>query len=58
METMGLAPILGAGLSTEVVETILSARDPSTRKLYVFKWRLFSLWCRECHLDPVNCPLA
>ena len=38
VEIMGLAPerdqVLNAGLSTEVVETILNSRAPSTRKLY------------------------
>lgn len=41
-------------LSTEVVENILSARAPFTRKQYVF----FPMWCKERHLDPVNCPLG
>lgn len=45
-------------LSTEVVENILSARAAFTRKLHVFKWRFFPMWCKECHLDPINCPLG
>ncbi|XP_053539791.1 uncharacterized protein LOC128634035, partial [Ictalurus punctatus] len=45
-------------LITEVVETMLNARAPSTRKLYTLKWWLFVLWCEERQLDPVNCTIA
>ncbi len=37
VETVGVAPegaqLIASGLSTEVVETVLQSRDPSTRKL-------------------------
>ena len=46
---------MATGLSTKVVETILSSRAPSTRRLYALKWRLFTSWCQERQLDPVNC---
>ncbi len=43
VETVGLASegaqLIDSGLSTEVVETILHSRAPSTRKLYALKWR-------------------
>ncbi len=55
MEAVGVAP---EGLSTEVVETILQSRAPSTRKLYSLKWRLFTSWCGDHQLDPVNCPVG
>lgn len=62
VEAMGQAPErdhpLGVGLSAEVVETILNSRDLSMRKLYALKRNVFTLWCRECQLDTVNCPLA
>lgn len=62
METVGLAPegaqYREAGLSAGVVETILSSRAPSTRKLYGLKWNVFTIWCREREVDPVNCPVA
>ncbi|XP_039524680.1 uncharacterized protein LOC120477243 [Pimephales promelas] len=62
METVGLAPegaqYLEAGLSAGVVETILSSRAPSTRKLYGLKWNVFIDWCRRREVDPVNCPVA
>ncbi len=32
--------LIASGLSTEVVETILQSRAPSTRKLYALKWKL------------------
>ncbi len=62
METVGLAfegaQLIDSGLSTEVVETILHSRAPSTRKLYALKWRVFTLWCSDHQLDPVNCPVG
>ncbi len=62
MEAVGVAPegaqLIASGLSTEVVETILQSRAPSMRKLYGFKWRLFTSWCGDHQLDPVNCPVG
>lgn len=62
VEAVGLASegvqYLNAGLSAEVVETILSSRAPSTRRLYGLKWKVFHTWCGERRLDPVNCPVA
>ncbi|KAK3542013.1 hypothetical protein QTP86_010323, partial [Hemibagrus guttatus] len=59
VEALGLAPegdqFLEAGLSSEVVETLLNAKAPTTRKLYALKWRLFSLWCAQHEQDPVYC---
>ncbi|XDV35947.1 hypothetical protein PO909_005809 [Leuciscus waleckii] len=59
LETMGLASegaqLIESGLSTEVVETILSSRAPATRKLYTLKWRVFTSWCHQHQRDPVNC---
>ncbi|KAL0160825.1 hypothetical protein M9458_044550, partial [Cirrhinus mrigala] len=62
VETLGVAPegayLLASGLSTEVVETILQSRAPSTRKLYALKWNLFTSWCGRHQQDPVNCPVG
>ncbi len=62
VDTVGLAPegaqYLKAGLLPEVIETMLSSRAPSTRRLYGLKWNVFSRWCGERGLDPVNCPVA
>ncbi len=62
VEAVGVAPegaqLIVSGLSTEVVETILQSRAPSTRKLYALKWRLFTSWCGDRQLDPVNCPIG
>ncbi|KAL0177445.1 hypothetical protein M9458_026339, partial [Cirrhinus mrigala] len=62
VEALGVAPerahLLASGLSTEVVETILQSRAPSTRKLYALKWRLFTSWCGRYQQDPVNCPVG
>ncbi|XP_067258622.1 uncharacterized protein [Chanodichthys erythropterus] len=58
VETVGLAPegarLIETGLPTEVVETILHSRAPSTRKLYLYKWKVFALWCEQHNLDPVH----
>ncbi len=44
METVGLASegaqLIDSGLSTEVVETILHSKAPSTKKLYALKWKV------------------
>ncbi len=46
------------GLSAEATETIINSRAVSMRRLYAFKWKLFTTWCR-CHdMDPVYCPVA
>ncbi len=62
VETVGLASeggqLIDSGLSTEVVETILHSRAPSTRKLYALKWRVFNSWCSDHQLDTVNCPVG
>ncbi len=51
------AQLIDSGLSTEIVETILHSRAPSTRKLYALKWKVFTSWCSDHQLDPVNCPI-
>ncbi len=62
VETVGLASegaqLINSGLSTEVFETILHSRAPSTRKLYALKWKVFTSWCSDHQLDPVNCPVG
>ncbi|KAL0196189.1 hypothetical protein M9458_009761, partial [Cirrhinus mrigala] len=62
VEALGVASegahLLASGLSTEVVETILQSRAPSTRKLYALKWKLFTSWCGRHQQDPVNCPVG
>ncbi len=49
LEPSCLAPegdqLRDAGLPPDVVETILSARAPSTRRSYAFKWHIFENWC-------------
>ncbi|KAL0160079.1 hypothetical protein M9458_043804, partial [Cirrhinus mrigala] len=45
------AQLIASGLSTEVVETILQSRAPSTRKL-------FTSWCGERQQDPAKCPVG
>ncbi|KAI2665856.1 Transposon Ty3-G Gag-Pol polyprotein [Labeo rohita] len=62
VEALGVASegahLLASSLSTEVVETILQSRAPSTRKLYALKWKLFTSWCGRHQQDPVNCPVG
>ncbi|XDV25212.1 hypothetical protein PO909_029164 [Leuciscus waleckii] len=52
------AHLIDSGLSSEVVETILNSRAPSTRKLYALKWRVFTSWCNSRQWDPVNCTVG
>ncbi len=62
VEAVGVAPegaqLKASSLSAVVVETILQSRTPSTRKLYALKWKLFTSWCGDRKLDPVNCPVG
>ncbi len=43
------------GLPPAVVETIIQARDPSTRQTYALKWSLFATWCSSRREDPRRC---
>ncbi len=62
LEPSCLAPegdqLRDAGLPPDVVETILSARAPSTRRTYAIKWRVFESWCGTHHADPVHCQIV
>ncbi len=44
-------------LPQEVVDTITSARAPSTRHAYALKWNLFIEWCSSHREDHRNCPI-
>ncbi|KAL0154075.1 hypothetical protein M9458_050534 [Cirrhinus mrigala] len=50
--------LIASGLSTEVVETTLQSRAPSSRKLYALKWKPFTSWCGDRQQDSVNCPIG
>ncbi len=61
LETLCLVPrrdaeVLG-DLPQEVVDTITSARAPSTRHAYALKWNLFVEWCSSHREDPRRCPI-
>ncbi len=45
------------GLPPSVVNTITSARAPSTRHAYRLKWNLFVGWCSSRREDPRRCPI-
>ncbi len=51
------AEVLG-GLPPVVVNTITSARAPSTRHAYRLKWNLFVDWCSYRWEDPRRCPIV
>lgn len=61
---LGLTPgghqLIDSSLLTEVIETMLTAWaiHPSMRKLYALEWRIFWLWCKQCHQDPVYCSIG
>ncbi len=46
-----------SGLSPAVVNTITSARAPSTRHANRLKWNLFIDWCSSRREDPRKCPI-
>ncbi len=50
------AEVLG-DLPQEVVDTITSARAPSTRHAYALKRNLFVEWCSSHREDPRRCPI-
>ncbi len=54
----GRDPEVLGGLPPVVVNTITSARAPSTRHAYRLKWNLFVDWCSPCREDPCRCPIA
>ncbi|XP_029975786.1 uncharacterized protein LOC115408980 [Salarias fasciatus] len=46
------------GLPLNVIETIQSARAPSTRTLYGRKWSVFEKWCSDSHQVPFQCSVT
>jgi hypothetical protein len=44
-------------LPPAVVDTITSARAPSTRRLYALKWNLFVVWCSSHEENPRSCSI-
>lgn len=56
LEPVGLAPerekLAAAGLPSNVIATIQSARAASTQGLYTHKWRAFEAWCGERGVVP------
>ena len=59
---VGLAPerliLQGKGLPETVINTIQSARAPSTSSLYAAKWCAFSNWCETNHAVPSQCEVG
>ncbi len=51
------AEVLG-DLPSEVLNTIASARAPSTRRAYALKWNLFVEWCSSRREDPRRCSIG
>ncbi len=45
-------------LGISIWELLRPTSSPSTRKLYTPKWKLFTSWCGDRQLDPVNCPVG
>ncbi|XP_049432685.1 uncharacterized protein LOC125889068 [Epinephelus fuscoguttatus] len=46
------------GLPPGVIETIQSARAPSTRSLYESKWSIFEKWCSNTQEIPFQCSVV
>lgn len=57
--SLGLAPeranLTAVGIPQNTINTIQSARAPSTRFLYDRKWRMFEDWCRPDNAIPSQC---
>ncbi len=53
----GLSEELSA-LQSRVLDTLMEARAPSTRRLYALKWGVFVKWCSQAHIDPVTCTVS
>ncbi len=51
------AEVIG-DLPPEVLNTIASARAPSTRRAYALKWNLFVKWCSSRREDPRRCSIG
>ncbi|XP_048021452.1 hydroxycarboxylic acid receptor 2-like [Megalobrama amblycephala] len=45
-------------MAPAAVDTITSARAPSTRRAYAMKWSLFVEWCSSRREDPRKCPIG
>ncbi len=55
---VALGPAVLPRECSSLVETILHSRASFTRKLYCLKWVVFTSWCRNRQLVPVNCPVG
>ncbi len=47
-----------SALHSRVLDTLLEARAPSMRHLYVLKWGVFVKLCGQAHIDPATCTLS
>ncbi len=45
-------------LNFHVLDTLVEARAPATRRLYALKWGEFVKWCCDVHIDPVTCSVS
>ncbi len=46
------------GLPEKVIDTIQSARAPSRRPLYSWKWQVFERWCELKHTISYQCSVV
>ena len=62
VQSLGLATerdtFLAQGLSSAVTQTLQSARAPSTRALYSYRWETFKTWCIRRNECPRSGPLT
>ena len=56
-EAVGMAPdraeFRALGFSEPVIQTLESARAPSTRAAYAFRWGMFTSWCEVHRVHPL-----
>ncbi len=41
-------------LPERVLNTMVEAKAPSSKRLYALKWSVFLSWCQDHDLDPVT----
>ncbi len=47
-----------SALQSRVIDTLMEAWAPSTRRLYALKWGVFVKWCGQAHIDPATCTVS
>ncbi len=52
-----LSEEMGA-FQSRMLDTLMGARTPSTRRLYASKWGVFVKWCGQAHIELATCTVS